>query len=220
MNNYLYQAWNRPYNKMQSEEDTLWYYANIYKPKYDPNRADVAIQKKANKFLKTCKSGKDWAKFAYEYQLEFCVCKMDGHLTESFLYQDFLKDIGVGFLDDDNDVFMIYTFRKQPNGKYFLIGMAFWEWTEDKKTDDDYSKYWKYYFEPNGNIQVIEWEKDAEEECVWTSKKPLNVESNWQEKPVFDDWDGFFEMKRWADGELDEAFKGENITTYINKKPS
>ena len=76
--------------------------------------------------------------------------------------------------------------------------------TENKKTDDDYTTFWQYLFEPNGNVQVIEKEKGAEEECVWTSKKPLNVESNWEERPKFGDWNGFFEMKRWADGELDE----------------
>ena len=201
---------------MHSEEKTINYYLNhVYKPKYNPNRGDVELQKKANKFLKTCKSSEEWARFAYEHELEFQICKMDGHLTEAYLYQDFLKDIGIAFLDDDNDVFMIYTFRKEENGKYFLFDMIFWEWAENKKTDDDYTKEWIYTFEPNGNVQVVEREKDAEEECIWTSKKPLNVESNWQEKPAFGDWDGFFEMRRWADGELDEAFKGQNITTHI-----
>ncbi len=215
MNNYIYQDWFRAKRKMQSEEDTLWYYANMYKPRYDPNRGDVDTQKKANKFLKTCTSSKEWAKFAYDHGLEFNVCKMDGHLTEAYLYQDFLKDIGVAFLDEDDDVFMIYTFRKEDNEKYFLFDMIFWEWAEHKKTDGDYIKEWIYAFNPNGNVQVIEREKDAEEECVWTSKQPLNVESNWEERPQFGDWDGFFKMKRWADGALDEAFKGQNISTYI-----
>ena len=216
MNNYIYQNWLRGYKKQHTEEQTLNYYLkHLYKPQYDPNRGDVEIQKKANKFLKTCESSEEWAKFAYEHDLEFKVCKMDGHLTEAYLYQDFLKDIGVAFLDEDDDVFMIYTFRKEDNGKYFLFDMIFWEFTDNKKTDDDYTKEWIYSFEPNGNVKVIEKEKDATDECVWTSKKPLNVESNWQEKPEFGDWEGFFKMKRWADCELDEAFKGQNITTYI-----
>ncbi len=216
MNNYIYQNWLRGYKKQHTKEQTLNYYLkHVYKPKYNPNRGNVDTQKKANKFLKTCTSSKEWAKFAYDHGLEFCVCKMDGHLTESYLKQDIRNDIGVAFLDEDDDVFMHYIFRLQENGKYFLFGMKFWEWAEHKKTDDDYTKSWVYTFEPNGNVQVIEREKDAEEECVWTSKQPLNVESNWEERPQFGDWDGFFKMKRWADGALDEAFKGQNITTYI-----
>jgi hypothetical protein len=215
MNTYLYQNWLRSYKEQHNEEDTLWYYADMYKPKYDPNLGDIAAQKKANKFLKTCTSSKEWAKFAYEHDLEFCVCKMDGHLTEAYLSQDNIKDITVAFLDEDDDVFMYYAFKRENNGQYFLFAMVFWEWTDHKKDRNDYKTFWKYLFEPNGNVKVIEREKDAEEECVWTSKQPLNVESNWEERPQFGDWDGFFKMKRWADGALDEAFKGQNITTYI-----
>ena len=212
---YLYQNWNRPYREMQSEEDTLWYYSYQYKPKYDPNLGNIEIQKKANKFLKNCKSSEEWAKFAYKQELQFKVCKMDGHLTEAYLEQDNIQDITIFFLDEYDRVFMYYAFNKENNGNYFLFAMVFWEYIEGKDGDDDYTTYWKYIFEPNGNVQVIEWEKDAEEECVWTSKKPLNVENNWQEKPEFGDWEGFFKMKRWADGELDEAFKGQNITTFV-----
>ncbi len=216
MNSYLYQNWLIGYREMQSEEKTLNYYLNhLYKPKYDPNLGNIEIQKKANKFLKPCKSSEEWAKFAYENGLQFEVCKMDGHLVESTLEQDVRKDIVIAFLDEYDRIFMVYLFRQQPNKKYFLFGMKFWEFIEGKDDDDDYTTYWKYIFEPNGNVQVIEWEKDAEEECIWTSKKPLNVENNWQEKPEFGDWEGFFKMKRWADGELDEAFKGKNITTFV-----
>ena len=101
MNKYLYQYWSRGYKEMHNEEDTLWYYADIYKPKYNPNRGDVGLQKRANKFLKNCESSEEWARFAYQYDLEFCICKMDGHLTESYLKQDILGDILVCFLDDE-----------------------------------------------------------------------------------------------------------------------
>lgn len=217
MNIYLYQNWNRSYNEIQSEEDTLWYYANQYKSKYDTNFGDIETQKKANKFLKTCTNSEEWAKFAYENELEFYACKMDGTHVEAYLHQDLRKDIVIGFLDDDDDLFMYYVFRLQENGKYFLIGMKFWEWTENKKTDEDYTKSWLYVFEPNGKVEVIETEKDAKEECVWTSKRPLNVESNWEERPKFDNWEGFFKLKRWADGELDEAFKGQGAALAYTK---
>ena len=217
MNIYLYQNWLQSYREIQTEEDTLWYYGDIYKPKYNANRGDVETQKKANKFLKTCTNSEEWAKFAYENGLQFQACKMDGTHVEANLEQDIINDIVISFLDDDNDIFMYYVFRLQENGKYFLIGMKFWEWTENKKTDEDYTKEWLYTFEPNGKVEVIERKKDAKEECVWTSKQPLNVESNWQEKPEFDNWDGFFEMKRWKDGELHEPFKGSPIKEYIYK---
>ncbi|WP_062060933.1 hypothetical protein [Aquimarina longa] len=217
MNIYIYQDWFRGKRKMQSKEDTLWYYGDLYKPKYDPNRGDISTQKKANKFLKTCNDSEEWARFAYEHDLEFNVCKMDGHLTEAYLYQDFLKDIGIAFLDEDNDVFMIYTFRKEENGKYFLFDMIFWEWADNKKTDDDYTKEWIYSFEPNGNVQVVEREKDAEEECVWTSKEPLNVSSNWEPRPEFGNWDGFFKMKRWEEGEIDALSRSQTQKKYIYK---
>ena len=142
MNIYLYQNWLRGYKKMHTEEKTINYYLNhLYKPKYNPNLGDIEVQKKAHKFLKTCTDPEEWAKFAYEHDLQFKVCKMDGTHVEACLYQDFLKDIGVCFLDDDDDIYMIYTFRKEDNGKYFLMGISFWEWTEDKKTYQDYTKY-------------------------------------------------------------------------------
>ncbi len=216
MDIYLYQNWSRSYKKIRSEEWTINYYLNhVYKPRYNPNLGDVEVQKQAHKFLKTCTDPEQWAMFAYQHDLQFEVCKMDGAKVEANLYQDVLKDIGVCFLDDDNDVYMIYTFRKQNNGKYFLIAIAFWEWTDDKQTDEDYSKFWKYWFEPNGSVKVIEWEKGAEEECVWTSKRPLNVESNWEDRPEFGDWQGFFTLKRWEEGELDEAFQGKPLSGII-----
>ncbi len=215
MNLYIYQNWFRGKRRMQSEEITLRYYNRIYKPKYKPNLGNIETQKKGNKFLKTCKSVEEWAKFAFEHDLQFYACKMDGHLTEAYLHLDNAKDITIFFLDEYNRVFMYYSFNKENNGKYFLFQIAFWEFIDSKEGDDDFTKFWHYSFEPNGNVQVIEREKDAEEECVWTSKQPLNVESNWEERPQFGDWDGFFKMKRWADGALDEAFKGQNITTYI-----
>ena len=217
MNIYLYQNWFRGKRKMQSEENTLYYYKNIYKPKYDPNRGDIAVQKKAHKFLKSCTDPEDWAKFAFEHDLEFQVCKIDGSYVEAYLHQDNIQDITVFFLDDDNDVFMYYTFNREQNGNYFLFGICFWEWTENKKTYNDYTKFWKYIFKPNGSIKVIEWEKDAEEECVWTSKRPLNVSSNWEDRPDFGNWSGFFKLKRWKNGELDEAFKGKGAALAYTK---
>jgi len=134
MNKYIYQDWFRGYKKQHTKEQTLNYYLkHLYKPKYDPNRGDIPTQKKANKFLKTCTNVEEWARFAYEHELEFKVCKMDGHLTEAYLHLDNIKDITVFFLDEDDDVFMYYTFNKENNGKYFLFGMVFWEWTDDKK---------------------------------------------------------------------------------------
>ncbi|MCS4533832.1 hypothetical protein NXS09_05890 [Neisseria sp. CSL10203-ORH2] len=203
---------------MQSEEDTLWYYSHLYKPRYNPNFGDIETQKKAHKFLKTCTSSEEWAKFAYEHGLEFYVCKMNENRVESYLHHDIVKDIVISFLDEDKDIYMYYVFRPQENGKYFLIGIKFWEWTENKKTDKDYKKIWAYTFETNGNVQVIEWKKGAEEECVWTSKRPLNVESNWEERPEFGDWESFFTLKRWEKGELDEAFKDKGMDLVFKDK--
>ena len=67
------------------------------------------------------------------------------------------------------------------------------------------------------DVKVIEHEKDAEEECIWTSKVPLNVENNWESKPKFGEWDSLFRMKRWKPGEMDEAFKGVPDGTGMKK---
>lgn len=213
---YIYQDWNKPYREIQSEEDTLWYYKDLYKTP-NPDWGDLAVQKAAKEFLKTCESTEDWARYAYSHNLQFCICKTDAHLVESYIKQDIIKDITVFFLDEYNRVFMYYVFRKQSNERYFCIGMKFWEFIDGFKGTDDYSTAWTYVFEPTGNVQVIEREKDADEECVWTSKKPLNVESNWEDRPEFGDWDGFFVMKRWQEGELDEALGGEKQKKYIYK---
>ncbi len=216
MDIYLYQNWLRGYKEMQSEEKTINYYLNhVYKPRYNPNLGDVEVQKQAHKFLKTCTDPEQWAEFAYQHGLEFYACKMDGAKVEAYLHQDYIKDIVIGFLDDDDDLYMFYVFRKQTNGKYFLSGIKFWEWTENKQTDEDYVKSWLYGFQTNGTVKVIEREKDAEEECVWTSKRPLNVESNWEDRPEFGDWQGFFTLKRWEEGELDEAFQGKPLSGII-----
>ena len=43
------------------------------------------------------------------------------------------------------------------------------------------------------------------------------MERNWEEKPEFGDWEGFFQLKRWKEGELDEAFKGEGAALAYTK---
>ncbi len=110
---------------------------------------------------------------------------MDGHLVESNLEQDVLQDIVISFLDEYDRIFMYYAFKREENDKYFLFAMVFLYFIDGKDGRGDYTTLWKYIFEPNGNVQVIEKEKEAKEQCEWFSKRPLNVESNWEEKPEF-----------------------------------
>ena len=85
--------------------------------------------------------------------------------------------------------------------------MMFVEHIKGMEDDMDYTKARTCIFETNGNVKIIEKEKDAKEECISTSKRQLNVASNWEPKPEFGNWDSIFRMKRWGDGELDEVFK-------------
>ena len=202
MSNYIYQFWSRGYRELKNEEDTLLYYSNTYKTSKKDN------EKEAKKYLKQIKTSEQWARYAYDNNLEFCICKIEDGRVASYIKQDITGDITTFFLDEHKRVFMYYVFRKQSNGMYFCIGMMFWEFKENSTSDDDDLKSWIYTFETDGTVKVIEQEKDAEEACEWTSKRPLNVESNWEKRPEFGEWDGFFKMKRWEKGELDEAFKG------------
>lgn len=207
MNNYIYQTWFRGKRKLQSEEDTLNYYLkHVHYPEYLKEEG-----KKAKKFLKTCNNVEEWARYAYANDLPFCVCKLDNTHVECYIRKELKKDnLSVSFLDEYQRVFMIYVFQKLKNGKYFCIGIMFWEFEDGKSGDDDDKKSWVYTFEPNGNVELIEREKDAKEEVIWKSKRPLNVESNWEPDPEFGDWEGLMNMKRWKPGELDEVFKGED----------
>jgi len=211
MNKYTYQFWSRGYRELKSEEDTLYYYSIKYK---SPNSDK---EKFAKKLLKNCKSSEDWAKYAYENKLQFCVCKMNEGTLEATLRQDTINDITIAFYDEYKRLFMYYVFREQENGMLFCVGMMFWEFIEGLDGDDDDTKSWIYTFETNGNVKVIEHEKGAEEECIWTSKIPLNVQNNWEPKPKFGEWDSLFRMKRWRPGELDEAFKGVPDGSGIKK---
>lgn len=209
---YIYQDWYRGKRYLFSEEQTLNYYLNnsYRSPKTDKEKA-------AKKFLKSCNSCEDWARFAYEHKFQLCVCKMNEGSLEATMRQDIVNDITIAFYDEHKRLFMYYVFREQENGMLFCIGMMFWDFIENSEGDDDDTKSWIYTFETNGNVKVVEREKNANEECIWTSKVPLNVESNWEPKPAFGDWDSLFRMKRWKPGELDEAFKGVPDGTGIKK---
>ncbi|AOM77399.1 hypothetical protein [Pedobacter steynii] len=209
MEKYIYQDWYKGKRKLQTEEQTLIYYSkHVYYPDHMKEKG-----KEAKKFLKTCTSAEEWARYAYANDLPFSVCKMDAHHVEAYIRKEFLEEgLSVAFLDEYGRKFMGYSFNRQPNGKYFCIGIIFWEFEEGKSGDNDDTKTWIYTFEPNGNVEVIEREKGAKEECVWKSKRPLNVESNWEDAPAFGNWDGLFEMKRWKEGELDELFKGDETS--------
>ena len=200
---YVYQDWFRGKRKMQSEEVTLNYYATYPYPDKLKEKGKLG-----NKFAKTCASTEDWARYAYENKFPFEVCKIINDEVDSFLSQDLINHIAICFLDEYMRMYMYYVFEEQENGMLFCIGMNFFEYIKGLEDDEDYSKSWIYLFEPNGNVKVIEQEKDAKEECIWTSKRPLNVASNWEPKPEFGNWDSIFRMKRWGDGELDEVFKG------------
>ncbi|WP_131539877.1 hypothetical protein [Pedobacter nototheniae] len=206
MNIYTYRDWDRGKRKLVSEEGTLLFYSRtMYLP---AERAEEA--KAAKKFLKTCTSTEEWVKYAYANDFPYCICKMNSGHVESYIRKEFRKDsISVSFLDEYERVFMFYVFNKQENGKYFCVGMMFWDFMEGKGGDDDDTKAWIYTFETNGNVEVIERETGATEECIWTSKRPLNVENNWEDAPEFGDWEGLLKMKRWQPGEFDEVFKGE-----------
>jgi len=210
---FIYQDWYRGKRYLFSEEQTLNYYLNnSYRmPKTDKEKA-------AKKFLKKCTSCEDWVKYAYEHNLQLCICKYNEGAIESYIKKEYIeKDITVFFLDEYKRVFMYYVFREQANGMLFCIGMMFWEYIDDMVGEHDDIKSWIYTFETNGNVKVVEREKDAEEECIWTSKVPLNVENNWEPKPKFGEWDSLFRMKRWKPGELDEAIKGVPDGTGIKK---
>jgi hypothetical protein len=200
---YIYQDWFRGKRKMQSEEDTLWYYTNLPYPDSLHEKGKLG-----KKFAKTCISSEEWARYAYENKFPFNVCKIVNEEVDSYLSQDLINDIVICFLDEYLRLYMYYVFIEQENGMLFCSGMKFFEHIKDMEGTNDYTKSWTYIFETNGNVKVIEKEKDAKEECVWTSKRPLNVASNWEPKPEFGDWDSIFRMKRWGDGELDEVFKG------------
>ncbi|MCX2495988.1 hypothetical protein OQX63_21005 [Pedobacter sp. PF22-3] len=216
MENYLYQYWFRGKRKLHTEESTLFYYSkNMHLP---TERAEDA--KAAKKFLKTCASAEEWARYAYTNDLPFSVCKLEEGKVVVGLEEDVTKDLTVFFLDEYYRLFMYYVFRKQPNDNYFCIGIMFWEFEEGKSGDDDDKTAWTYIFETNGNVEVIEQEKSSAEECVWKSKRPLNVESNWEPAPEFGDWEGLMKMERWKQGELDELFKRkESENNNPPKKP-
>ncbi|WP_299249838.1 hypothetical protein [uncultured Cytophaga sp.] len=200
---YVYQNWFRGKRKIQTEEDTLWYYRNLPYPDTLKEKGKLG-----KKFAKTCSTSEDWARYAYENKFPFNVCKIINEEVDSYLSQDLINDIVICFLDEHLRLYMYYVFREQENGMLFCVGMKFFEHIKGLEGTNDYTKSWTYIFETNGNVKVIEREKDAKEECIWTSKRPLNVASNWEPKPEFGNWDSIFRMKRWGDGELDEVFKG------------
>ena len=199
---YVYQNWLRGYREMHTEEKTLNYYEKhqVY--------PDESKGKLAKKFAQTCASTEEWARYAYENKFPFEVCKIVNDEVDIFLSQDLINLISICFLDEYWRMYMYYVFEEQENGMLFCIGMNFFEYIKGLEGDEDYSKSWLYIFETNGNVKIIEQEKDAKEECIWTSKRPLNVAANWEPKPEFGNWDSIFRMKRWGDGELDEVFKG------------
>ncbi len=216
MDKYVYQDWYRGKRKLQSAEDTLFYYS---KNMHLPSEREIAA-KAAKKFLKTCTDVEAYARYAYANDLPFCVCKTDGIHVESYIRKEYREDsLSVSFLDEYKRVFMFYVFNRQPNGKYFCIGMMFWEYPDGKRGDHDDTKSWTYTFEPNGHVEVIEREKGSKEEMFWKSKRPLNVESNWEDSPEFGNWEGLMKMERWKQGELDEVFKGETNAPEKDNKP-
>ena len=200
---YVYQNWLRAYRKMHTEEKTLNYYTILPYPDKLKEKGKLG-----NKFAKTCTSAEDWARYAYENKFPFEVCKIINEEVESFLSQDLINNIAICFLDEHLRMYMYYVFVEQENGILFCVGMKFFEYIKGLEGDEDYSKSWLYIFNIDGNVKVTEREKDAKEECIWTSKRPLNVAANWEPKPEFGNCYSIFRMKRWGDGELDEVFKG------------
>ncbi|WP_299249836.1 hypothetical protein [uncultured Cytophaga sp.] len=200
---YVYQNWLRAYREMHNEEDTLWYYRNLPYP--DSLKEKGKLGKKV---AKTCSTSEDWARYAYENKFPFNVCKIINEDVDSYLSHDLINDIVICFLDEHLRLYMYYVFEEQKNGMLFCAAIKFFEYIKGLEDDEDYSKSWLYTFDIDGNVEVTEREKGAKEECIWTSKRPLNVASNWEPKPEFGNWDSIFRMKRWGDGELDEVFKG------------
>ncbi|MDO7135919.1 hypothetical protein [Algibacter lectus] len=219
MSIYIYQNWSRGYSELQSEKITIKNRINFYKSPNNDND-NITSQKSAKKFLKTCKNPEAWAKYAYnDKTLMFHVCKMSAHHVEAYMEVNRFHGKGnfVYFLDEHNRVFMDYWFEKQDNGKYFISQMMFFDYINGKTGDDDYTKSWQYNFTPDGNVAVIIRTKGESQEEVWNSKEPLNVSSNWEDSPEFGNWEGFFTMKRWEEGEIGAINTSKNQKKYIYK---
>jgi len=227
MREYTYNNWNRAYYELQSGEDTLDYYHNLYVELEDnPAKKDIEVLKKADK-------PEDWARYAFETGKQFCVCQLDEseQVIAYFENSDHKMASGsftVYFLDAKGRVYMHYSFfhtdymarynieiPKDKYGDYFLIQLSFWEYLsdemeedEDGDIDDSYSFAWEYNFLPDGSLTVEKtpsydsYDTSEIEKEVWTVEKPINVSKNWQKKPLFGEWDDIFELKRWNKGEL------------------
>jgi hypothetical protein len=188
--------WLTSYGKLNTEQGTLNFYRNTYKgeiPRKDLEPHLISLEA--------------WHSFAYQNRLlfDFTVYDRFDHPWASVLLND--GNAIVHYLDEYQRPYMVYTFGGEyRKGYLFLESLHYFEYEgEEFKERDESIADTEYRFQPNGQL-VIYKEYTKEDGHRYESEQaaahPVNVSSNWEPYPPFNQYVSLVRMKRWAEGEL------------------
>jgi hypothetical protein len=99
----------------------------------------------------------------------------------------------VGFLDEMKREYLGYAFEEKKPGKLFLTEAIYWEFYGD--TDDRKQKT-KYFFNPNGSLQIHQIDSKTNEGEILTAKNPVDVSANWEDYPEFGHYEKLIKKER------------------------
>ncbi|MDR2235733.1 MAG: hypothetical protein LBE92_06390 [Chryseobacterium sp.] len=132
---FIYQNWNRAYYKLQSEDDTCWYYGNFYKSKMPKKMLREKTQ-----------DVETWAKYAYSANKDFMQRMWQGEFSLKNLdtFNDKVDEIARIF-----NVTALLEITEQPYA-YLDIGGAF----ATVCFIDEYNRVYMQYSFQNDDISV------------------------------------------------------------------
>jgi hypothetical protein len=196
--------WNTAYGEQMSQEDSLDFYRTSYKneiPRKDLEPNLVSLEA--------------WHSFAYRNRLlfEFTVYNRFDHPWASVSLN--AGNASVIYLDEYQRPYMVYSFSGSYDPSHlFLNSLHYFEYEgEDFKERDESIADTEYGFRPNGQLIVYkEYTKEDGHryESEQAATHPVNVSSNWEPYPPFNQYASLVRMKRWAEGELLQGIPGLN----------
>lgn len=99
----------------------------------------------------------------------------------------------VGFLDEMKREYLGYLFIEKKPGKLFLSEAQHWEYIGESDIDRETTRY---FFNPDGLLQIHQIDSKTNEGEILTAKNPVDILANWEDYPEFGKYEGIIRKER------------------------